>query len=106
NSKKIGTIASNGIFLGSAEAQLRQLIAPLLRIGRPKVTIQTMPYLDAWLHFALPTGGPTKIKFFSAFVYDALPPQAIALAQQFIATNPSPEFGDLFCLNWGGVLCR
>jgi FAD/FMN-containing dehydrogenase len=47
NSKKNGSIASNGIFIGSQETQLRQLLQPLLGIGTPKVTIQTMSYLDA-----------------------------------------------------------
>jgi FAD/FMN-containing dehydrogenase len=105
NSKKDGTIASNGIFIGSEEAQLRQLLQPLLRIGTPKVTIKTMPYLDAWLHFALPNDPPHNDKFTSVFVYHSLPSQAIEIVHSFMADAPNPE-ANLYCLNWGGVLGR
>lgn len=105
NSKKNGTLVSNGIFLGSEEAQLRQLLQPLLRIGTPKVTIKTMPYLDAWLHFALPVEGPRHDKFSSVFVYDALPPKGIEIVQNFMAVAPSADAA-LYCLNWGGAVSR
>lgn len=105
NSKTNGTIVSNGIFIGSEEAQLRQFLQPLLGIGTPKVTIATMSYLDAWLHFALPIEPAHNDKFSSAWVYDALPSQAIEIVHSFMANAPIAE-ADLFCLSWGGVMGR
>ncbi|WP_201374161.1 FAD-binding oxidoreductase [Ktedonobacter robiniae] len=105
NSKKNGSIASNGIFIGSQEAQLRQLLQPLLGIGTPKVTIQTMSYLDAWLHFAAPPDPPHNDKFSSVWVYSALPPKAIETVHSFLANAPTPQ-ANIWCLSWGGAVGR
>jgi FAD/FMN-containing dehydrogenase len=110
-----GRIASIGIFLGAQEAQeaqLRQLLAPLLGIGTPTVTIQAMSYLDAWLHFAHPEPGPDvpeeephKVKFSSVWVYDALPSEAIETVRSFLANAPNPQ-ANIWCLSWGGAVSR
>ncbi|WP_201377942.1 FAD-binding oxidoreductase [Ktedonobacter sp. SOSP1-52] len=105
NSLKDGSISSGGIFLGSQEAPLRQLLQPLLGIGTPNVTIQTMPYLDAWLHFAAPPDPPRPDKFSSVWVYDAFPPEAIETVHRFLANAPSPQ-ANIWCLNWGGAVSR
>ncbi|HEU5377744.1 MAG TPA: BBE domain-containing protein, partial [Ktedonobacteraceae bacterium] len=104
-SKKNGSIESLGIFIGSQEAQLRQLLQPLLGIGTPKVTIQTMSYLDAWLHFAALPDPPKKDKFSSVWVYRALPPGAIETVHSFLAKAPIPE-ANVWCLSWGGAVGR
>jgi FAD binding domain/Berberine and berberine like len=104
-SKKSGTITSQGMFLGSEEARLRQLLQPLLAIGKPDVTIQTMSYLDAWLHFAYPIDPPENDKISSAFVYDSLPPKGIEVVHRFLADAPQAE-ADVYCLAWGGVMRR
>jgi FAD/FMN-containing dehydrogenase len=100
-----GRITSYGIFLGSQEAQLRQLLDPLLGIGTPTVRIQTMSYLDAWLDFALPDPGPSKTKFSSVWVYHALPSEAIETIGRFLANAPNPET-NIWCLSWGGAVSR
>jgi FAD/FMN-containing dehydrogenase len=105
NSQQDGTIESNGFFIGAEEARLRQLLQPLLAIGTPTVTIQTLPYLEAWLHFALPNEPPHNDKFSSVFVYDSLPPTAIETVHGFLTDAPQPEC-NIWCLNWGGVMRR
>jgi FAD/FMN-containing dehydrogenase len=100
-----GTINSNGIFIGSEEARLRDLLRPLLRIGKPKVTIQTMSYLDAWLHFALPNDPPHNDKFSSVWVYRSFPAQAIETVRSFLADAPHAE-ANIWCLSWGGAVGR
>jgi hypothetical protein len=71
SSKAAGTITSYGVFLGSEEERLRRLLQPLLGIGNPDVTIEVMPYFDAWLRFAgAPEDDPPrKDKFSSVWVY-------------------------------------
>jgi FAD/FMN-containing dehydrogenase len=104
-SKTNGSIASNGMFIGAEKARLRQLLQPLLTIGTPKVTIKTMPYLDAWLHFALPDDPPHNDKFSSVWVYRSLPPQAIEIARRFLTDTANPE-ANIWCLSWGGAVGR
>jgi FAD/FMN-containing dehydrogenase len=107
SSKAAGTISSYGIFIGSEKARLRRLLQPLLGIGKPNVTIKTMPYLDAWLHFAgsPKDDPPRKDKFSSVWVYRSLPPEAIATVRRFLADAPNPE-ADIWCLSWGGAVAR
>jgi FAD/FMN-containing dehydrogenase len=109
-SKANGSIESRGMFIGAEEAQLRQLLQPLLEIGTPTVTIQTMAYLDAWNHFALPNEPPHKDKFSSVWVYDALPPEAIEIVRRFLADAPAVEVAgappNIWCLSWGGAVGR
>jgi FAD/FMN-containing dehydrogenase len=107
SSKAAGTISSYGISIGSEEARLRRLLQPLLRIGKPKVTIKSMPYLDAWLHFAgsPKDDPPRKDKFSSVWVYRSLPPKAIGTVRRFLADTPNPE-ADIWALSWGGAVGR
>ena len=100
-----GSVVSNGFFIGSDEARLRRLLQPLLKIGKPKVTIKTMPYLDAWLQFALPNEPPHKDKFSSVWVYRSFPPKAIETIRRFLADAPNPE-ANIWCLSWGGAVGR
>jgi FAD/FMN-containing dehydrogenase len=100
-----GSIASAGIFIGSEEEQLRQLLLPLLRIGTPKVMIQTMSYLDAWLHFAPPDDPPQQRKFSSVWIYHALPSETLETVRNFLANASNPQ-ANIWCLSWGGAVSR
>ncbi len=105
SSKAAGAINLNGMFIGSEEARLRDLLRPLLELGKPKVTIQTMPYLDAWYHFALPDDPPHNDKFSSVWVYNSLPSEAIETVLSFLTDAPNAE-ANIWCLNWGGAVGR
>jgi FAD/FMN-containing dehydrogenase len=107
SSKVAGTITSYGVFIGSEEERLRRLLQPLLGIGKPEVTIETMPYLDAWLRIAgsPKDDPPRKDKFSSVWVYRSLPPEAIGTVRRFLADAPNPE-ADIWCLSWGGEVSR
>jgi FAD/FMN-containing dehydrogenase len=105
SSEAAGTIASSGMFIGSEEARLRDLLRPLLEIGKPKVTIEAMPYLDAFNHFAFPTDPPHNDKFSSVWVYDSLPPEAIETLRSFLTDAPNAE-ANIWCLSWGGAVGR
>jgi FAD/FMN-containing dehydrogenase len=93
------------MFIGSEEARLRDLLQPLLGIGKPEVTIEAMPYLEAFQHFAYPTDPPKKDKFSSVWLYDALPPEAIETVRRFLTDAPADE-ANIWCLSWGGAVGR
>jgi FAD/FMN-containing dehydrogenase len=107
SSKAAGTITSYGVFIGSEEERLRRLLQPLLEIGKPEVTIETMPYFDAWLRIAgsPEDDPPRKDKFSSVWVYRSLPPEAIGTVGRFLADAPNPT-ADIWCLSWGGAAGR
>jgi FAD/FMN-containing dehydrogenase len=103
-SKAAGTITSYGMFIGSEEARLRDLLRPLLGIGKPEVRIEAMPYLDAFNHFGSGEQ-PHNDKFSSVWVYDSLPSEAIETVRGFLADAPDAEV-DIWCLSWGGAVGR
>ena len=103
SSKAAGTITSYGLFIGSEEARLRDLLQPLFGIGKPEVRIEAMSYLDAFKHFAFPTDPPKKDKFSSVWVYDSLPSEAIETVRGFLTDTPADE-ANIWCLAWGGAV--
>lgn len=105
SSKAAGTITSYGMFIGSEEARLRDLLQPLLGIGKPEVTIEAMRYLDAFKHFAFPTDPPRKDKFSSVWVYHSLPSEAIETVRGFL-TDASDADANIWCSSWGGAVGR
>jgi FAD/FMN-containing dehydrogenase len=105
SSKAADTITSYGMFVGSEEARLRDLLQPLLGIGNPEVTIKAMPYLDAFKHFASIPDPPRNDKFSSVWVYDSLPAQAIETVGRFLKDAPDAE-ANIWCLSWGGAVGR
>jgi FAD/FMN-containing dehydrogenase len=100
-----GTITSYGMFIGSEEERLRDLLQPLLGIGNPEVTIKAMPNLDAFMHLASIPDPPRNDKFSSVWVYDSLPSEAIETVRRFLADAPDAE-ADIWCLSWGGAVGR
>ena len=106
SSKAAGTITTYGVLVGSEE-QLRGMLQPLLEIGEPEVTIETMPYLDAWLRIAATPADdpPRKDKFSSVWVYRSLPPEGIGTVRRFLEEAPNST-ADIWCLSWGGEVSR
>jgi FAD/FMN-containing dehydrogenase len=99
------TITSYGMFVGSEEARLRDLLQPLLGIGKPEVTIKAMPNHDAFKHLAVIPDPPRNDKFSSVWVYDSLPAQAIETVGRFLKDAPDAE-ANIWCLSWGGAVGR
>jgi FAD/FMN-containing dehydrogenase len=98
-----GTITSYGMFIGSEEARLRDLLQPLLGIGKPEVTIETMTNLDAFKHFASQPDPPKNDKFSSVWIYDSLPSEAIETVRGCLTDAPDAE-ANIWCLSWGGAV--
>lgn len=99
--KSTNQLVADGLFTGSP-ATLRTLLRPLLAVGSPKVTIETLPY-DAY--FAKVNSGPRQManwRFSSSWVYKPLPAAAMAVVERFMAVAPAPGC-NYWCLNWGGA---
>jgi FAD/FMN-containing dehydrogenase len=105
NSKINGTIDSYGILVGGSENQLRKLLHPMLKIGKPEVTFKTMPYLDAYNYLDRHPSLPANDKISSAWAYRPLPPEGIQVVRDFLAEAPNAT-GNIWCLNWGGAVGR
>ncbi|GIM87172.1 FAD-binding oxidoreductase [Salinispora arenicola] len=99
-----GHIYCNGIYRGS-EYRLREIVQPLLDVGDPQVTMETMSYLDAWNELAGTTDPPRKTHIPSAWVYDLLPDEGIDAVYRHLAELPDLG-GEVWCLNWGGAVNR
>lgn len=99
-----GHIYCNGIYRGS-ERRLREIVQPLLDVGDPQVTMETMSYLDAWNELAGTADPPRKTHIPSAWVYDLLPDEGIDAIYRHLAELPDLG-GEVWCLNWGGAVNR
>lgn len=99
-----GHIYCNGIYRGS-ERRLREMVQPLLDVGDPQVTMETMSYLDAWNELAGTADPPRKTHIPSAWVYDLLPDEGIDAIYRHLAELPDLG-GEVWCLNWGGAVNR
>lgn len=99
-----GHIYCNGIYRGS-EYRLREILQPLLDVGDPQVTMESMSYLDAWNELAGTADPPRKTHIPSAWVYDLLPDEGIDAIYRHLAELPDLG-GEVWCLNWGGAVNR
>lgn len=99
-----GRVESSGLFIGS-ENELRDLLQPLFRIGKPNITIKTLPYLDAFHYFSRIPEAPENDKISSAWAYRPFPSEAIQSVSRFLAEATDPG-ANVWCLNWGGAVGR
>ncbi len=93
-----GTLTAAGEFLGP-EAELRQLLQPLLTTGKPVSTeITTVPFIIAAYRWAGFPGDPDRwprapvpFKNTGSFAYDSLPASAIDVIVNNLSTSPTQE---------------
>ncbi|MFK3984277.1 FAD-binding oxidoreductase [Micromonospora sp. NPDC050397] len=75
-----------------SEAEVRELLEPILSIGNPEVTVQTGGWGDIYAGFQIPTEDePANWKFFSQFTRDPFPTEAIDLIRAFMADAPTED---------------
>ncbi|MFI6262856.1 FAD-binding oxidoreductase [Micromonospora sp. NPDC051006] len=81
-----------GVLADGREAEVRELLEPLLSIGNPAVTVQTGAWGDVYAGFQIPTEDePANWKFFSQFTNEPFPKQAISLIREFMEKAPSED---------------
>ncbi|MGI5520602.1 FAD-binding oxidoreductase [Micromonospora sp. CA-259024] len=75
-----------------SEAEVRRLLAPILSVGNPEVTVQIGGWSETYAGFQIPTEDePAKWKFFSQFTRELFPAKAISAIREFMENSPSPD---------------
>ncbi|MET0701548.1 MAG: FAD-binding oxidoreductase [Mycobacterium sp.] len=88
---------------GSAE-EATQLLAPILSLGAPTVSITDADWADTYAGFQIPTADePVNWKFNSQFIYQPYPVEAIDLIVEFMSKAPSPQC-NYFTNAFGGAV--
>jgi hypothetical protein len=82
-------IGFTGLLLGPVD-ELEALLAPLLAVGSPSPYLRPLSWLEAAEALAGPGGDHATFKHGSAFAYQPLPPEAIALAVDQVSAAPAP----------------
>ncbi|KAB1942901.1 FAD-binding oxidoreductase [Micromonospora sp. ALFpr18c] len=81
-----------GVLAEGSEAEVRRLLAPILSIGDPEVTVQIGGWGDTYAGFQIPNEDePAKWKFFSQFTREPFPAEAISIIREFLENSPSPD---------------
>jgi len=89
---------------GSPE-EAKRMLAPLLAIGAPDVSVQAGSWVDTFAGF---NAGPRQFanwKFFSQFITKPFPAKAISTVGRFMKNAPSPP-SNFFCSAFGGAVSR
>jgi FAD/FMN-containing dehydrogenase len=93
-----------GALSSGSEAEAKQLLAPILSVGKPDVVAKTAKWADIYAGFQTPTQDePANWKFFSQFITDPFPAEAISLIGSFMTKAPSPE-SNYFTNAFGGAV--
>ena len=101
-----GTVVLIGVLAGGSEAEMEQLLAPILTIGDPDVSSTNAGWAETYSAFQIPMADePSNWKFLSQFISDPFPTEAIDLIGSFMAKAPTP--GCSYFVNaFGGAVAR
>ncbi|WP_406069995.1 FAD-binding oxidoreductase [Micromonospora sp. NBC_01638] len=81
-----------GVLAEGSEAEVRKLLAPVLSVGNPTVTVQIGGWSDTYAGFQIPTEDePANWKFFSQFTREPFPEKAISVIRAFMEDAPSAD---------------
>jgi hypothetical protein len=87
-------------------ARARQLLAPILSVGQPEVSVKTGNWGDVYAGFQIPTKDePANWKFFSQFTTEPFPKKAISVIASFMRDAPSDD-SNFFTQAFGGAVKR
>lgn len=98
------TITLVALLASGSEQETRDLLAPILSIGDPDVSVTDADWAANYAGFQIPINRePANWKFTSQFVYDPFPAEAIELVGGFMAKAPTPEC-NYFVNAFGGAV--
>ncbi|MEV4657209.1 FAD-binding oxidoreductase [Micromonospora sp. NPDC049301] len=81
-----------GVLAEGSEEEIRKLLAPVLSVGNPTVTVQIGGWGETYAGFQIPTEDePANWKFFSQFTREPFPKKAISIIQAFMEDAPSDD---------------
>jgi FAD/FMN-containing dehydrogenase len=93
-----------GVVASGSEAEATQMLAPILSVGNPDISTVNASWADTYAGFQIPTPQePANWKFFSQFVSDPFPVEAISLVGSFMSKAPTPDC-NYFTNAFGGAV--
>ncbi len=83
-------VGLHAVLAGGSESEARELLSPMLSIGRPEVVVQDASWPQIYTGFQIPIEQePANWKFNSQFITEPLPPEAVGLIAAFMAKAPA-----------------
>ncbi|MCW2685278.1 MAG: FAD/FMN-dependent dehydrogenase [Mycobacterium sp.] len=93
-----------GVLAAGSEAEATQLLAPILSVGSPDVSMTNASWTDTYAGFQIPTPEePANWKFISQFISDPFPVDAINLVCSFMSKAPT-QGCNYFTIAFGGAV--
>lgn len=95
-----------GVLGDGSESEARQLLAPILAVGDPVVSVTDAGWADTYAAFQIPKDDePSNWKFMSQFITNPFPAEAIDVIASFMAAAPTPGC-NYFVNAFGGAVAR
>ncbi|WP_432097574.1 FAD-binding oxidoreductase [Streptomyces sp. bgisy100] len=95
-----------GVLAEGTEAEAKKLLAPILSVGTPEVSVETGNWGDVYEGFQIPTEDePANWKFFSQFTTEPFPRKAIDVIASFMRDAPTDD-SNFFTQAFGGAVRR
>ena len=86
------------------QAGVKQMLAPMLSVGKPDVTVEVGNWGHIYAGFQIPTKDePANWKFFSQFTTEPFPKKAISLIASFMRDAPTDD-SNFFAQAFGGAV--
>jgi FAD/FMN-containing dehydrogenase len=93
-----------GVLASGSEAEATELLAPILSVGRPNVSVTDASWADTYAGFQIPPlEEAANWKFLSQFISDPFPVEAINLVCSFMSKAPTPDC-NYFTNAFGGAV--
>jgi FAD/FMN-containing dehydrogenase len=93
-----------GVLAHGSAAEAKKLLAPILSIGNPDVSVQVGGWGEIYTKFQIPTqDDPANWKFFSQFTTEPFPGRAIRLIGSFMQDAPTDD-SNYFVQAFGGAV--
>jgi FAD/FMN-containing dehydrogenase len=93
-----------GVLASESEGEAMRMLAPILAVGNPNISTTNAPWADTYAQFQLPTSEePANWKFFSQFVSQPFPAEAISLVGSLMSRAPTPDC-NYFTNAFGGAV--
>lgn len=101
-----GQILLFAVLAEGSKARVQRLLAPILSVGKPAVSVQVGNWGDVYAGFQVPTKDePANWKFFSQFTTEPFPRKAVSLIASFMRDAPSDD-SNFFTQAFGGAVKR
>lgn len=101
-----GQIQLIAVLAGGSEADAARVLEPILAVGDPAVSMLDGDWADVYAGFQVPNDDEAaNWKFFSQFVSQPLPDEAVDLIGSFLAAAPTPGC-NYFANAFGGAVTR